>query len=53
MNVCDNTKHMKRTNFYFPTQMLDRLKKAKEITGLTVSEIMRNAVEKYLKEIGL
>lgn len=45
--------NMKRTNFYFPDQMLERLKKVKEKTGLTVSEIMRNAVEKYLKEIEL
>lgn len=50
--MCYNM-HMKRTNFFFPEQMLNRLKEAKLKTGIPVSEIIRRAVEKYLKEIGL
>jgi len=45
--------HMKRTNFFFPEQMLERLKLASKKLGLPVSEIIRNAIEKHLKEIGL
>ena len=45
--------HMKRTNYYFPEQLLSRLKKAKELTGIPVSEIIRRAVESYLAGIGL
>lgn len=44
---------MKRTNFYFPEQMLMRLKKASKRIGLPVSEIIRNAIDKYLKSLGL
>ena len=45
--------HMKRTNYYFPEQLLLRLKKAKEMTGIPVSEIIRRAVESYLEQLGL
>jgi predicted DNA-binding protein len=41
---------MKRTNFYFPPQMLARLKAASKKTGLPVSELLRRAVENYLKK---
>lgn len=44
---------MKRTNYYFPEQLLLRLKKAKEMTGIPVSEIIRRAVESYLEQLGL
>ncbi|WP_083758062.1 ribbon-helix-helix domain-containing protein [Polaromonas naphthalenivorans] len=44
---------MKRTNFFFPEEMLERLKAAKLHTGIPVSEIIRRAVETYLKSIGL
>jgi predicted DNA-binding protein len=44
---------MKRTNFYFPERMLERLKEAKQKTGIPVSEIIRRAIESYLKELGL
>ena len=44
---------MKRTNFFFPEEMLARLKAAKLQTGIPVSEIIRRAVEAYLKSIGL
>lgn len=45
--------HMKRTNFYFPEQMLERLKTASKQQGLPVSEIIRRAIEAFLKELGL
>lgn len=41
-----------RTNFYFPRQMLDRLKLASEKTGLCMSELIRKAVDALLKELG-
>lgn len=44
---------MKRTNFYFSETMLARLKAAKEKTGIPVSEIIRRAVENFLRELGL
>lgn len=44
---------MKRTNFYFPDSILERLKAAKEKTGVPVSEIIRRAVDAYLKQLGL
>jgi len=44
---------MKRTNFYFPQQMLRRLKITKKRCGLPVSEIIRRAIDKYLKTLGL
>lgn len=45
--------HMKRTNFFFPEEMLDRLKAAKIKTGIPVSEIIRRSVEAYLQKLGL
>lgn len=47
------TWHMKRTNFFFPEDMLARLKIAKLKTGIPVSEIIRRAVETYLKTMGV
>jgi predicted DNA-binding protein len=44
---------MKRTNFYFPEQMLERLKAASRQRGLPVSELIRRAIEASLKELGL
>jgi len=44
---------MIRTNYYYPQQLLDRLKLAKTKLGLPVSEIVRTAVERYLKELGV
>ena len=44
---------MRRTNFYFPEQLLKRLKAAKKLKGMSVSEIIRNAIDAYLKEMGL
>jgi predicted DNA-binding protein len=44
---------MIRVSYVFPLQMIMRLKKAHERTGLTVSEIIRRAVDKYLEGMGL
>jgi predicted DNA-binding protein len=44
---------MKRTNFYFPEQMLARLKRASKKLGLPVSEILRRAVDEFLKALKL
>jgi predicted DNA-binding protein len=40
---------MKRTNFYLPTQLLNRLKDKARETGYSVSELVRQAIEKFLK----
>lgn len=44
---------MIRTNYYYPQQMLDRLKQAKVTLGLPVAEIIRRAIDKYLESVGL
>jgi predicted DNA-binding protein len=44
---------MKRTNFFFPEQMLARLKAASEKLGIPMSQFIRNAVDAALKKIGL
>ena len=41
--------HMKRTNFYFPQEMLDRLQKESTKSGVPMSEIIRRAVDAWLK----
>jgi len=38
---------VKRVNFYFPTELLARLKSAKLATGISVSEIIRRAVGEW------
>ena len=48
-----NTYNMKRTNFFFPEQMLDRLKAAKDKLGIPMSELIRRAIEDYLNKLGL
>lgn len=45
--------NMIRTNFYFPKQMLVRLRVAANTEGLPVSEVIRRAVSLYLKKAGL
>jgi predicted DNA-binding protein len=42
--------HMKRTNYYFPEQMLARLKALSAKTGTSVSELIRRAIEAFLKD---
>ncbi|HEX7906747.1 MAG TPA: CopG family transcriptional regulator [Paraburkholderia sp.] len=44
---------MKRTNIFLDEQMIARLKRASEKTGMSVSEFIRRAVEAALKKIGL
>jgi predicted DNA-binding protein len=44
---------MKRTNFYFQESMLERLKSAKQKTGVPVSEMIRRAVDAFLKAMGV
>ena len=44
---------MKRTNFFFPEQMLARLKAASDKLGIPMSQIIRNAVEAALKKLGV
>jgi len=39
---------MKRTNFFFPEQMLKRIRTESKKTGLSISELIRRAVEEYL-----
>jgi len=43
--------NMKRTNYYYPVQLLERLKRAKKQTGLSVSEMIRAAIEQYLTNL--
>jgi len=41
-------KTMKRTNFYFPQQLITRLYEESRDTGYSMSEILRKALEEYL-----
>lgn len=43
---------MKRTSIYIPEPMTDRLKAVSGKTGLSVSEMIRSAVEAYLRSLG-
>lgn len=42
---------MKRTNFYFPQEYLDRLAAESKRTGMPMSEILRRALDEWLKKI--
>ena len=44
---------MTRTNYYFPAQMMARLKEAKVQQGLPLSEMIRRAIDEYLAKLGL
>lgn len=44
---------MKRVNFFFPQQTLDRLKALSAKTGTPAAEILRRALETALKEGGV
>jgi len=44
---------MKRSNYYLPQPLLARLAAAKTLFGLSVSEIIRNAISEYLDRRGL
>ena len=39
---------MKRVNFYFPIELLEKLKSTKLATGIPVSEIIRRAVGDWM-----
>jgi len=43
---------MKRTNIHLTEQQLQRLRKVAKKTGLTVAELVRRAVDEYLKRGG-
>lgn len=42
---------MKRTNFFFPAQLLKRLAKVSKQTGFPMSQIIREAVDAKLVEL--
>jgi len=44
---------MKRTNFWFPEQLLERCKQAKKQLGIPVSEFIRQAIEAALRRMKL
>lgn len=41
---------MKRTNIFLPEQLLAKLSALAEKTGLSVAEIVRRAIDEYLKK---
>lgn len=41
---------MKRVNYYLSDIQIDKLKKLSTETGITVSEIIRRAVDSYLEQ---
>ena len=41
---------MKRTNIFLPQPTLDKLKKVSDETGLSVAELVRRAIDAYLKK---
>lgn len=50
--MAHNPANMVRKNFYFPHHLVDRMKKYYKATGLRMSELMRRAVDEYLKREG-
>ncbi len=42
---------MRRSNYYLPEPMLARLKELSRQTGVSVSEIIRRAIDAYLNAI--
>lgn len=40
---------MKRTNFYFPEELLARLAAESKASGIPMSEILRRAVDEWLQ----
>jgi len=47
-SVCQEGKHMKRTNFYLTEKQVERLHQRAEKEGLAVSELIRRAVDAFL-----
>lgn len=48
--MCAYTGAMKRTNTFLPETMRTRLQKQAKKTGLSVSELIRRAIDAFLKE---
>lgn len=48
-----NKRTMRRTNYYYPEQMMARVRMASERLGIPMSEVIRRAIEAHLKEMGL
>jgi len=42
---------MKRTNIFLPQPQLDKLRKLADETGLTVAELVRRAIDDFLKKV--
>lgn len=40
---------MKRTNYYISTLQIQRMKRVSEISGYSVSEIVRRAIDEYIE----
>ena len=49
--MADKTK-MIRKNFFYPQYLVDRMKAYYKATGVRMSELMRRAVDEYLKREG-
>ena len=47
--MCYTRHTMKRTNFYFPEELLARLAAESKASGVPMSEIMRRALDAWLK----
>lgn len=48
-SMCAIISHMKRTNFYFPQEYLDRLAAEAKRTGMPMSELLRRALDEWLR----
>jgi hypothetical protein len=48
----NHTPDMERTSLFFPKQQMDRLKKLAKKTDTKVAELIRRAVEEFLKREG-
>lgn len=48
-----NKRTMQRTNYYYPAQMMARVRQASAILGIPMSEVICRAIEQHLKELGL
>lgn len=46
---CVYATHMKRTNIFLPEQIIARLRALADKTGLSVAELVRRAIDEYLR----
>lgn len=44
---------MKKVSYHLPSVVIDKLKRLSEKTGLSVAELIRRAVDAYLKKEGV